>query len=294
MKNWKKIMGLALSAALTLSLLTACGGKEEDEKNSLEQIKANGVLTVALSPDFAPMEFVDSSKEGQDQYMGFDVTLARHIAAELGVELEIQPMSFDACQTAVSMDAVDMAISGFAPTDTRRENYELSVPYRASINEIDQTLLVRKSDVEKYTKPEDFDGVDIGCQNASLQYQLVTEQLPNAKPYIIGELGVGALELQTGNIEALAVAYGNGVQICDSNPELALCAWHFDYQSIGQVVLMTKGETELCEAVDEILTKAEEAGKYPEWYAQAMEDAKSATATEVTIPDEEPTASPAQ
>ncbi|MCI9402049.1 MAG: transporter substrate-binding domain-containing protein [Oscillospiraceae bacterium] len=287
MKNWKKITGLALTAALALSLLTACGGNQEDGGKRLDEIKEKGVFTIATSPDFAPSEFVDSSKTGQDQYVGFDMTLARYLAEELGVELDIQAMSFDACQTAVSMGAVDAAISGFAPSDDRKENYELSIPYRASINEIDQTLLVRKSDVDKYTKPEDFDGLDIGCQNASLQYQLVTEQLPNAKPYIIGDLGVGALELQSGNIEALAVAYGNGVQICENNPDLTLCAWHFDYQSIGQVVLMAKGETKLAEAINEALAKAEEAGKYPEWYAQAMEDAKSANAIEVSIPDEE-------
>ena len=39
-----------------------------------------GSLTVAISPDFAPMEFVDVSKSGQDQYVGFDVTLAKYIA----------------------------------------------------------------------------------------------------------------------------------------------------------------------------------------------------------------------
>ena len=50
---------------------------------------------------------------------------------------------------------------------------------------------------------------------------------------------------------------------------------------------MAKGETKLAEAINEALAKAEEAGKYPEWYAQAMEDAKSANAIEVSIPDEE-------
>lgn len=284
-KNW---LALLMAGAMLAGALTGCGKKEEDNAGdgALKTV-TEGKLTVAISPDFAPTVFVDPSREGQDQYVGTDVSLIRFIADELGLELVITPMSFDACQTAVSMGAVDAAISGFAPSDDRKENYELSIPYRASINEIDQTLLVRKSDVDKYTKPEDFDGLDIGCQNASLQYQLVTEQLPNAKPYIIGDLGVGALELQSGNIEALAVAYGNGVQICENNPDLTLCAWHFDYQSIGQVVLMAKGETKLAEAINEALAKAEEAGKYPEWYAQAMEDAKSANAIEVSIPDEE-------
>ena len=88
----KKFVSLLLALMMALSLV-ACGSKADtttDDKtdddtvtepaNALEKIKADGVLTVALSPDFSPMEFVDSSKTGQDQYVGFDITLAKYIA----------------------------------------------------------------------------------------------------------------------------------------------------------------------------------------------------------------------
>ena len=87
----KKFVSLLLALMMALSLV-ACGSKADtktDDKtdddtvtepaNALEKIKADGVLTVALSPDFSPMEFVDSSKTGQDQYVGFDITLAKHM-----------------------------------------------------------------------------------------------------------------------------------------------------------------------------------------------------------------------
>ena len=86
------------------------------------------VLKVALSPDFAPMEFVDVSKSGQDSYVGFDVTLAKYIAEGLGKELEILPMSFDACQVAVQTGAVDMSISGFSITISQRVLWSLLTP----------------------------------------------------------------------------------------------------------------------------------------------------------------------
>lgn len=89
----KKVISLLLALVMALSL-AACGAKNDTKTddtanpdgeatptNALEQIKADGVLTVALSPDFSPMEFVDSSKTGQDQYVGVDVTLAKYIAA---------------------------------------------------------------------------------------------------------------------------------------------------------------------------------------------------------------------
>lgn len=311
MKKTTKIIAL-LMAVMMMALLCACGnqengaaknnsednqnnseanqsGQQEEEPktpaNALEQIKADGVLTVALSPDFTPMEFVDSSKEGQEQYVGFDVSLANFIAQELGVSLEIQAMNFDACQTAVYTGSVPMAISGFSWTEDRAENYEMSDYYYAGENETEQVLLIRKDDAETYTKAEDFAGKDVGAQVSSLQMQLVQDQLAGANPITIGTIDTGVLELKSGNIEALAVATGNGEMICQNNPDLMVCAWKFDVKAEyeANVIIMQKGETELLEAVNAALAKAYEAGYYGEWYEAAVELGKSAAATEVTI-----------
>ena len=286
MKKMKKLVCMLL-AVLTVFALCACGGSSSSDKSALQEIKDSGVLTVALSPDFSPMEFVDSSKSGQEQYVGFDVMLAQFIAEELGVKLEIQAMSFDACQTAVSTASVPMSISGFSWTEERAENFELSDYYYAGENETEQVLLIRKADADKYKSAEDFDGVEVGAQNASLQMMMVTEQLPNAKAYTIGDIGVGVLELQSGNIEALAVAAGNAEMIIESNPDLVVCEWEFDVKAEyeANVVLITKGETELLEAVNAALQKAYDAGYYGGWYEEAVELAKSENATEVSVED---------
>lgn len=143
----KKLLALVLALVLVLSL-TACGGAK------------NGTLKVALSPDFAPMEFVDGSKSGQDSYVGFDVDLAKYIADELGMELEIMPMSFDACQVAVEVGTVDMSISGFSWTETRAANYNLSDYYYAGDNETEQTIITTKDKEGTFKTAADFSGKD--------------------------------------------------------------------------------------------------------------------------------------
>ena len=288
----KKFVSLLLALMMALSLV-ACGSKADtttDDKtdddtvtepaNALEKIKADGVLTVALSPDFSPMEFVDSSKTGQDQYVGFDITLAKYIAENLGVELFIEPMGFDASQTAVYTGSVPMSISGYSWTEDRAQNYELSDYYYAGENETRQALLIKKENADKYTSPEDLAGQDVGAQNASLQMQLVTEQLTDANP-----ISIGVMELKSGNIEALAVAYGNAEMIVDANPDLVICTWEFDVKAeySANVIMMQKGETELLDAVNAILAQAKEANLYDGWYKDAVELGKSENAQELTL-----------
>ncbi|MBR5572850.1 MAG: transporter substrate-binding domain-containing protein [Oscillospiraceae bacterium] len=286
----KKFLALMLALMMALSLV-ACGEKApaaDDTAvpaNALEQIKADGVLTVALSPDFAPMEFVDASKTGQEQYVGFDVTLAKFIAEKLGVELVIEAMGFDACQTAVYTGNVPMSISGYSWTEERAANYELSDYYYAGENETEQVLLIRAEDAAKYTKPEDFAGQDVGAQNASLQMMLVEEQLTDANPVTIGDITVGVMELTSGNIEALAVATGNAEAIMVNNPGLVVCDWQFEVSTEyeANVIMIGKGETELLDFVNACLAEAYEAGYYGEWYAAAVELSESENAMDVTI-----------
>ena len=297
-KPFVKVFSLAL-AAITLFVLCACGtaasslaaGPVSDaapteasaaSNGVLDEIKASGELHITLSPDFAPMEFVDSSKDGQEQYVGLDVFLAKYIADYIGVELVIEPMSFDACQTAVYTGSVPMSISGYSWTEERGENYEISDYYYAGDNETEQVILIKKTDADKYTSAEDFSGVDVGAQNASLQMNLLTSQLPDANPVTIGDLGVGVLELQNGSIEALAVAKGNAEMILDSNPDLMICSWEFEVAAEyeANVILITKGETALLNVVNEALAKAYSEGMYGTWHDEAVALAKVVNGTE--------------
>ena len=302
-KPFVKVLSLAL-AAITLFVLCACGtaasspaaGPVSDaapteasaaSNGVLDEIKASGELHITLSPDFAPMEFIDSSKDGQEQYVGLDVFLAKYIADYIGVKLVIEPMSFDACQTAVYTASVPMSVSGYVWTEERAESYEISDYYYDGDNKIEPVILIRTADAEKYTSSEDFNGVDIGAQNASLQMQLVTSQLPDANPVAVGDVGTGVLELQNGSIEALAVAKGNAEIIMDANPDLVLCPWEFTIteETEAFVILITKGETALLNVVNEALVKAYADGLYGTWYEDAVALAKSENAAEVSVED---------
>ena len=272
---------IAMLMALTIMLSLAACGAGSGNGSELKTV-TEGKLTVALSPDFAPMEFVDPTKEGQDMYVGFDVTLSKFIAEELGLELVIMPMSFDACQTAVYAGTVDMSVSGFSWTEEREQNYNMSDYYHAGDNEDEQVLITLASNGDKYATAEGLKGAKIGAQNASLQQSLTTEQLPDSELVIFTDIGTGVLQLKNGDFDCIAVADGNGEAIIASNPEIAMSGYKFfvDEKYTGNVILLQKGNDAMTEAVNNILAKAEQ--YYDKWY----EDAKSTAGIDVSYDDE--------
>ena len=232
-----------------------------------------GKLTVAISPDFAPMEFVDPSKTGQDQYVGFDVSLAKYLAEGLGKELEIMPMDFQACQTAVAMGTVDMSISGFSWTEERAENYNLSDYYYAGDNETEQVLITTKANEGKFTTADSVADLKVGAQAASLQEGLCKEQLPNTELVVFTDINTGVLQLKKGDFDVMAVATGNADAIISSNPDVALAGFNFEVseEESNNLILLKKGNDELTKQVNDLLAKAYAAGYYGQWYAEAEE-----------------------
>lgn len=288
MKNFKKLTALLLAAAMMGTALTACGSKDTGNDADPSAIKTveQGKLTVALSPDFAPMEFVDASKSGQDQYVGFDVTLAKHIAQEMGLELVISPMSFDACMIAVSMGQVDMSISGFSWTEERAENYNLTHKYHAGDNEDGQTTICMASAGDKYKDAPNIQGLKVGAQGASLQESLVKEQLPNAEYTPYADIAVGVMQLRSGDFDIMAVADGNADALIAANPDLARTGFDFvvDEEDTDNVILIQKGNDALTDKVNEILDACAEADVYGGWYDEAK--ALANIGTEVSYDDQ--------
>ena len=284
----KKIFAFVLALVMLLSLC-ACGAKKEAAQDNPYNLVSPGNLTVAISPDFAPMEFVDTTKSGQEQYVGFDVSLAKFIASEMGLTLVIKPMSFDACQAAVQTGSVDMSISGYSVTADRQENYNLSDYYYAGENETEQAIITIKANEGKLTKAEDFAGLTVGAQTASLQMNMCNEQLPDSVTIKeFSDLGTAVESLRNGNIDALAVAKGNGDAIIANNSELAFTGFLFDVseEAENNVILLKKGSDDLTAKVNEILAKAYADGLYGPWYEDAKALAGIETSAEVGYDDE--------
>ncbi len=295
-KKMKKLIAVILVLVMALGI-AACGqqesGPEAAYNNYLKEIKkgaktSNGTLTVAMSPDFAPMEFYDLAKKGDEAIVGFDVLLANYLAKELGMKLKITPMSFEACQAAVQSGKADIGISGFSWKADRAENFELSDWYEAGDNETQQSIIVRKDKENQFSKPEDFVGMKIAYQGASLQEQLVKDTFGSIAGVdistVYSDLGTAVEALKSGKVDAIAVAHGNGESIIANAADVvAFSGFDFEVDPIyeNNVCLIQKGNTALLAKVNEALAKAKAANLYIGWYESCQIYAEVKTVDEL-------------
>ena len=127
----KKSLIFATGLMLSAIGLTACGNNEQaqnSQASSLEQIKQNDVIRVAVFADNPPFGYVDS--EGKNQ--GFDIAVAKHVAKDLlGDENKIEYVVTEAANRVefLKSNKVDVVFASFSVTPERIEVVDFAEPY---------------------------------------------------------------------------------------------------------------------------------------------------------------------
>lgn len=267
----------AKAAAVERTGETASGGQTGKEaaagQTRLDKILAEGKITNVCEPYFAPYEFIDNTKSGQDQFRGADMELARYIAKDLGVELEIVPLEWSAVLTGVTEGKYDMACAGLGYTEERAKTMNLSDIYQQGSK---QGLLIRAEDADKYKTFDDFKGKKVGFQSGTIQETLATQQLPESEPVTYDLINNAVLALDAGKVDAVSVAIPNGEMFAKSNPKLAVFeGQYFERGKNGNCIGLPKGETALRDRINAIIAEVTEKGLYQQWLDEAVTEAKA-------------------
>ena len=113
------------------------GDGEPEAVSSAEYDASKDQLVVATNAAFEPFEYTQG-----DSYYGIDMEIAALLAEELGKELVIQNMEFDAVCLSVGQHKCDIAMAGLT-VNTEREEY---VTFTESYYAASQRLIVPSSD----------------------------------------------------------------------------------------------------------------------------------------------------
>lgn len=131
-------------------------------------IKSNdeNTLVIGIDENYPPFGFIDN-----DEYVGFDISLAQAVTEYLNMDLEIVSINWADKDELIENDEIDAIWNGFTISEDREEQFIFTDPYI----EIQAVLVVR--DDSEISSIEDLEDKIIGVQDGSYA-QNVLESLP--------------------------------------------------------------------------------------------------------------------
>ncbi len=153
------------------------GDGEPEAIESAEYDASKDQLVVATNAAFEPFEYTKG-----DSYYGIDMEIASLLAEELGQELVIQNMDFDAVCLSVGQHKCDIAMAGLTINEERKEQ----VTFTDSYYEASQKLIV-PSDDTTFDDCKDADEVAALLQKLTANDSIGVQAGTTAQYYIEGD-----------------------------------------------------------------------------------------------------------
>ena len=255
MKKSRRIVTGALCAA---AVLAAAGSTVNAEEKK--------TLRVAMECGYAPYNWTQPTDENgavpiadsTEYAYGYDVMMAQHICDELGYDLEIVKLDWDALVPAVVSGTVDCVIAGQSITSERLEVVDFTEPYYyASII----TLAKKDSEYAEAKSVADLAGATCTSQQNTIWYDSCLPQIPDANilpaqdsaPAMLVALDADKCDLVVTDMPtgmAALVAYPDFTLLDFSGTE---GEFEVSDEDINIGVSLQKGNTELKDAIDSVL-----------------------------------------
>ncbi|MGF7059083.1 transporter substrate-binding domain-containing protein [Brassicibacter mesophilus] len=260
---------VAIILVLTMSIaFTGCSNSSEENaaETKLEKIKKSGKIILGTSADYPPYEF-HKEVNGKDEIVGFDISVAKEIAEDLGVELEIKDMEFRGLLAALKTDKVDFVIAGMTPDAERMKEVDFSdIYYRA-----EHAAAVRVEDKDKYITVSDLEGKTIGVQKGAIQEDIAKNQIESPQIKALGKVSDLMLQLKNSKVDAVVVEDAVGKAYVESNKELFLTDIRFTDEEGGSAVAVNKGNEELLNVINKTIERLQKDNLIEKFVIEANE-----------------------
>lgn len=256
-KNIKKVVSIMMILVM-LFALAACTAKtsseakpaeEQKATSKVELIKEKGKIVLGTAADYPPYEF-HKETNGRDTIVGFDIDIAKAIASQLGVELEIKDMKFDGLLAALVVDDIDFIIAGMVPKEERKLSVDFSIPYYQA----EQKMLVKAAVADKIKSVEDLKGMKIGAQKSTVQEDIANTKIEASEVKALSKITDLVLELKNDKIDGLVLVAPVAAAYAKQSQDLFVPDITFGKED-GVAVAVNKGNTDLVDAINATLDK---------------------------------------
>ena len=271
----KFIVSVFYTAVMALALLLAgCGSEKKEagesaapaaakvdiwEQSTLNKILKNKVLRVGLEAGYMPFELKDKS----GNIVGFDVDIAKMMAEDMGVKLELVNTAWDGIIPALLTDKFDIIMSGMTITPQRNLQVNFCDPYIV----VGQTIFVKKDLEGKITSYKDLDDpkytiatkLGVTADYASKKYK----GKANIKLYETEQ--EGAMEVLNGKADAFVydLPY-NAIFYAQNKEKLGFIDEPFTYEPLAWAV--RKGDPDFVNFLNNYLAQIKGDGRYQATY----------------------------
>ena len=252
-----------LSIILLLSAMLL-GGCQSGGSGKLASIQSAKKLVVYTNAEFPPFEYISG-----DAVVGVDMDIAKAIADDLGVELEINDAPFDGIITSLASGRGDIAISGFTIREDRKEMVDFSKPY---INSVQYLILPADSDIETM---EDLGGKRVGAALGYTGEFVLDDEIEDGALTDAGVQKItvnsaidGALDILNNRLDAVVMDEFVAIKIAGDYD--ALKAIKLVYEDGGDVaeeygVAVPKGNQALVDRINKVIDALNNDGKIAQW-----------------------------
>lgn len=275
----KSIKRLVAASVAAMAIFAAgCGSKTEPTtapttapsatvamSASLKKIKDSGKLVLGTSADYPPFEF-HASIDGKDTIVGFDIDVAKEIAKDLGVTLEIKDLKFDGLLAALDQGSVDIVIAGLSPTEERAKSVDFSIQYYSA----EQAVVVRDADKGTFTTLESLKGKTIAAQKGTIQED-AAKAVEGATVLSLGKISDLILAIKSNRADAAIIEVPVAESNVKENTDLVISSIVIKNEGEGKVAAIKKGATDLVTEVNKTLERILADGTFEKFVLEATQ-----------------------
>lgn len=217
MKKLGKLVAIA-SALLMVASLSGCGAKSDPTK-----------LRVGLECAYAPFNWTQSDDsngavaiEGGGYAGGYDIEIAKKIAAGMGRELIIVKTEWGGLEPAVNSGTIDAIIAGMSPMADRRLKMDFTDKYYTS----DLVVVVKKDGLYANAKTlKDFANAKITGQQSTFHYTVIDQLEGVKKQTALTDFPTMMTALSAGTIDGYISERPGAKSALISNPDFTFISF---------------------------------------------------------------------
>lgn len=174
----KKIITLALTLLLGVTVLTGCGSANQNNNTetagvyrTIDEIKQSGTINIGVFSDKNPFGYVDEN----GKYQGYDVKFAERIAQDMGVEVNFVSTEPANRVEYLKTGKIDITLANFTVTPERAEQVDFALPYmKVALGVVSPDNAVIKS-------PEELNGKTLIVAKGTTAETFFSKNYPDVK-----------------------------------------------------------------------------------------------------------------